>query len=80
VAVFLGIGLIVTIGFEFVSTEVLNRWAYAAQMPSLPILGTGLAPFLQWLIIPSLVLWYLKRLAPPNANLSKSRTKERPRS
>lgn len=78
ISVFLGIGLIVTIGFEYVSTETLNRWAYASQMPRLPIFGTGLAPLLQWLIIPSLVLWYLKRLSPRNANLSKSRTNERP--
>ncbi|MDZ4095290.1 MAG: hypothetical protein U1D35_10330 [Paracoccaceae bacterium] len=64
VAAYLGTGLIVTIGFEYVSTEVLNRWSYAPQMPRLPVLGTGLAPLLQWLIIPTLVLWYLKRLAP----------------
>lgn len=69
VAVFLGTGLIVTIGFEYVSTTALNRWAYAPQMPRLPILGTGLVPLLQWLIIPSLVLWYLKRLAPRNPNI-----------
>lgn len=63
VILFLGFGLVTTIGFEFVSTEVLNRWSYGAGMPRLPIVGTGITPLLQWLIIPTLVLWYLKRLA-----------------
>lgn len=64
VAVYLVTGLVVTIGFEFVSTEILDRWAYAPGMPRLPLLDTGLSPFLQWLIVPSLVLWYLSRLSP----------------
>lgn len=72
IAVFLGTGLIVTIGFEYLSTVALNRWAYAPKMPRLPILGTGLTPVLQWLIIPSLVLWYLKRLAPRTTELPPS--------
>jgi hypothetical protein len=65
VAVYLATGLIATIGFEFVSAEILNRWTYAPEMPRLPLLGTGLSPLLQWLVVPSLVLWYLNRLAPP---------------
>ncbi len=63
VILFFGVGLVATIGFEFVSTEILNRWSYGPGMPRLPIVGTGFAPLVQWLIVPSLVLWYLKRLA-----------------
>lgn len=62
VLVFLSTGLLVTLGIEFFSTEVLDRWSYGARMPRLPILGTGLAPMLQWLFVPMLVLWYLARL------------------
>ena len=62
VILFLGFGLVTTIGLEFVSTEVLNRWSYGPAMPQLPMVGTGIAPLLQWLIVPTLVLWYLKRL------------------
>ena len=28
----------------------------------LPVLGTGLAPVVQWLLVPWLSLWYLRRL------------------
>lgn len=62
VSLFIGFGLVVTIGLEFVNTEVLNRWSYGPGMPRMPIFGTGLAPLLQWMIVPALVLWYLKRL------------------
>ena len=70
VAVYLSTGLAITIGFEFLSTEILDRWTYAPDMPRLPLFGTGLSPFLQWLIIPSLVLWYLNLL---RATVVKSR-------
>jgi hypothetical protein len=64
VAVYLATGLVSTVGLEFLNTEILDRWSYAPQMPRLPLLGTGLSPFLQWLIVPTLVLWYLHRLSP----------------
>lgn len=75
VAVYLSTGLAITIGFEFLSTEILDRWTYAPDMPRLPLFGTGLSPFLQWLIIPSLVLWYLNRLSSLN---DPSRSNRRP--
>lgn len=62
VCLFFGIGLGLTIGLEFVNTEVLHRWSYAPEMPRVPGLGTGLAPLAQWLVVPALVLWYLTRL------------------
>jgi hypothetical protein len=34
------------------------------QMPRLPLLGTGLAPLLQWLLIPPLVAWLVRRQIP----------------
>lgn len=64
VAVYLVAGLLITVVLEYLNTEILNRWSYAPDMPLLPVFGTGLSPILQWLIIPSLVLWYLHRLAP----------------
>jgi len=32
-------------------------------MPRLPVIRTGLSPLLQWIIVPMLVLWYLRRLS-----------------
>lgn len=60
--VFFAVGLLLTIGLEYVHTEITARWAYDGAMPLLPIIGTGLAPILQWIFVPLLVLWYLCRL------------------
>ena len=37
---------------------------YAAAMPRLPFLGTGLGPLGQWVVVPMIVIWYLHRLSP----------------
>ena len=60
-AIFIGVGLVATIAFETLSTGSLERWAYSDAMPRLPVLGTGLLPVIQWLVIPPLVLWFARR-------------------
>lgn len=62
-SLFFGVGLIATVGLEFVNIELLNRWSYAPNMPRLPVFGTGVAPLMQWLVVPALIFWYLSRLA-----------------
>ena len=57
IAVFLAVGLGVTIVFEALAIGPLERWRYNGAMPTLPWLGTGLLPMLQWLALPPLVLW-----------------------
>ena len=61
--VYLGIGLAVTVVFEYLATGVFGRWAYAEAAPVVPVLETGLAPVLQWLLLPPLALslsrWHL---------------------
>ena len=58
---FIAIGLIITVVFEAIAIHVLNRWQYATVMPILPILGTGIAPILQWLIIPPIIVSMMRR-------------------
>jgi hypothetical protein len=58
---FVAVGIAITIVLEWLSTEVLDRWTYGEAMPVVPILGTGLLPLLQWLIIPPLVVWFVRR-------------------
>ncbi len=65
IAIFIGVGLVATIIFETLATGVLERWAYSDAMPRLPILGTGLLPLLQWLALPPLVLWFVRRQIAP---------------
>jgi len=61
---FVALGLIATLALEYWATQVGGRWQYAAGMPRLPLLGTGLAPLLQWLSIPPLVVWLVRRQIP----------------
>ncbi|BAP87637.1 uncharacterized protein E1O_05060 [Burkholderiales bacterium GJ-E10] len=46
---------------EWRNVEVLRNWSYAASMPLLPLFGTGLAPFTQWLVVPPLSLFTARR-------------------
>jgi hypothetical protein len=56
---YVGVGLLITVLLEWVNMYALERWAYAPHMPVL--LGVGLAPLLQWLVVPPLVLWLAAR-------------------
>lgn len=58
---FLSIGLLITMGMEAIATSLLERWYYAENMPVLPILGTGLLPLAQWVFLPLLVIWFVRR-------------------
>jgi len=60
-AVFLLTGVAATVLFEALATRVLDQWQYGAAMPVLPVLGTGVVPVVQWLVIPPLVLWFVRR-------------------
>ena len=59
--VFLGIGILITIVMEWLATQVLGRWAYGPEMPIVPVLGVGVSPLLQWVVVPPLVLWIVRR-------------------
>ncbi len=63
IAAWLLSGMAITFLIEFYSTEIADRWTYGASMPRFPLIGTGLAPVAQWLVVPMLVLWYLRRLS-----------------
>ena len=53
----LAAGLLITVLFENLATEVLQRWTYNEQMPTLPLLGAGLLPLAQWVVVPALSLY-----------------------
>ena len=50
----LALGVGYTIYSEWVNVSVRGSWAYSDLMPTLPIIGTGLAPLLQWLVVPTI--------------------------
>ncbi len=54
--VLLVLGLGYTIYSEWINVSVRGSWAYSPSMPTVPWLGTGLSPLLQWLAVPILAL------------------------
>ena len=48
------LGIAYTILSEWLNVEVWHTWSYSPAMPVLPWLGTGLAPMLQWFLVPAL--------------------------
>lgn len=62
---YFSIGLGLTIGFEYYYINITGRWTYSELMPLVPPFGTGLSPLMQWLIIPTLVLWLSRRAIGP---------------
>ena len=55
------LGVAYTIFSEWLNTDLRANWAYTAAMPVLPVLGTGLAPLLQWVVVPLFALWSTHR-------------------
>ena len=60
-AIALGVGY--TVFSEWFNVTVRGSWTYAPAMPRLPPLGTGLAPLLQWLAVPSVAFALARRKA-----------------
>ena len=58
-ATFLGVGLAATVGLEWWNVMVRHSWAYSAAMPT--VAGIALAPLMQWLILPPLIIWLARR-------------------
>jgi hypothetical protein len=61
IAGFTAVGLALTLAVEWLATEVWGRWSYGPGMAMVPLLGTGLAPVLQWLVLPPLVVGIVAR-------------------
>ena len=66
-ALTLAIGLAYTGYSEHLNAEVRQSWTYADLMPRLPVLGTGLSPVLQWLMVPTAALFWARRSAVDSA-------------
>jgi hypothetical protein len=58
-AVLLGLGY--TVFSEWLNVRIRQSWSYTEAMPLLPPLGTGLTPFLQWVVVPGIASLYVAR-------------------
>jgi len=48
-------GLFLALLVEWVAVHILGRWEYSDKMPMVPMLGIGLVPIAQMLILPLLI-------------------------
>lgn len=55
-------GLAYTVFSEWLNIQVRGTWAYRDMMPVIPMIGTGLSPLAQWILLPSLAFWWAGRL------------------
>ena len=62
-ALFSAIGVAITGAIEWLATRGhwLQTWNYEPAMPLLPGTGIGLAPLLQWVVLPLLTVWLVRR-------------------
>lgn len=50
-----------TVFSEWLNVEVRGGWAYSDFMPTLPVLRTGLSPLGQWIVVPAIGFWWVRR-------------------
>lgn len=61
---FIAAGVIVTVAIEHFATRSMSPawgWRYADAMPTLPVVDVGLTPLLQWILLPPLTIWFVRR-------------------
>ena len=57
----IGVGITVVIEWLALRGAWLAGWTYSALMPVIPVLGVGLVPVLQWVVLPPLVVALVAR-------------------
>ncbi len=60
----IGLGVAYTVFSEWLNIVVRAAWAYSALMPVVPVLGTGLSPLLQSIVVPLLGFRLARRAVP----------------
>ena len=55
------IGIVYTAFSEWLNIEVRASWEYSELMPVVPIIGMGLSPLLQWLVVPTVAVYWSRR-------------------
>ena len=63
VTVFVVVFAVVYTGYsEYLNAIVRRNWVYADAMPTLPLMGIGVSPLVQWIVVPIVALvWACRR-------------------
>lgn len=57
-------GVVITVAIELFATQSIDPawgWRYAEIMPIVPVVGVGLTTLLQWILLPPLAIWFVRR-------------------
>ncbi len=57
----IAIGVTYTVFSEWLNIVVRRSWAYSELMPVIPLVGAGLSPALQWIVVPLAGFWFARR-------------------
>ena len=60
---FVAIGVLITASIEWLAIRGywVQNWNYSQAMPVVPGIEVGISPLLQWIILPLLVIWFVRR-------------------
>ncbi len=60
---FVAVGVTITVLIEQLALRGLwfGGWDYSSLMPVIPGIGVGLSPLLQWIVLPPLAVWFVRR-------------------
>lgn len=63
---FVAVGVSITAAIEWLATRAywISSWNYLPTMPLLPGTDIGLVPLLQWVVLPLLTVWFVRRQLP----------------
>lgn len=63
VAGFVAVGVGITAVIEWLATRGhwTQTWAYSTAMPVIPGIEIGVSPLLQWVVVPPVALWFVRR-------------------
>jgi hypothetical protein len=62
------LGTAYTVYSELMNVRIKGTWGYTDLMPIVPLLHIGGTPFLQWLLIPPVLIWLMRQL--PDGGIS----------
>ena len=65
------LGLAYTIYSEIVNVSIKGNWDYTELMPIVPVIEIGGMPFMQWVLVPPVVLWLMRMFVPHTVMLPK---------
>lgn len=60
---FVTAGVVITVVVEWLALHGswFDGWRYSPLMPVIPGIGIGLSPLLQWIVLPLLLVWFVRR-------------------